>query len=947
MHTCRLLLFSLAFAATAASGTLREQGGPAQGDPYGTAGFSVSPTLVRPAEKVTIFLFQARVPTAEDLEADAVASDLPARLMYAVEIAGRKAEIVDEGDSFLLVNLPDDLPFDQPLPVTLLSRGIRDTLADAIVVDGPDSVMRHPMVPFGVLFVGAAALAGILVYFLRERRQPEPVELETPNLRVSSGSAKECEVPIPELPADLIEACAAGRCVLFAGNGLAAGAGYPTWRDVLARLLAQLQQNGGDPDGEAGRALKGGQFNLVADFLATRLKRDELLNEITYVYSRPPRISAPVCRTLSNIEFAFSNVLTTTWTTLMEDTFRTSPRRPQVVTAESERFEQLLEGDTFCIVKLYGDPKLSSPNGIILTAEEHQRAMREATLYAKHLMTLARSNVHLFIGADLSTIEDYCSSVPTFAQASITHFALVPWHEGIGLQRETFERKYHVRLLPFRASADWATVGATIEALAAAVRARPRPQASAAIEDRRIKAIELSNIGAFESLQVSFNQSWNIILGNNGCGKSTLLKAIALAFCANDRDARLQPVAERLLRRGKDRDGKEITSGRITLTLGDETFVTEIRRESDQVSVSTHGLSPLQRGSSVVLGFPPLRAIPSENPAGRSGEGADRATMDDVLPCLLGPTDQRLNNLKQWVVNRDSSTRDSANADKRREQDGAMLDAFFKVLQDFTPGTVIRYAGVDPKSFSVLVHTDDGIVPIEQVSQGMSSIIGWIGTLVQRLYDVYGGSDKAARLSAAVSSGNDPDAPLRGAAVVLVDEIDAHLHPEWQQRLVSLVTQRFPNVQIIATTHSPLIVGGMDPSQVLRFARNEDRVIEQLEVEEDMTMGRTDQVLTGSLFGLKTTLDQVTQDRMREYQALLGKPQRDEREEERFRALQFDLETRIPVHHETLPERRAQELVQGMLQAHAEGRYAEVEQQLIGKAKQLLVAAGLKPEAWR
>src|SRR5947208_3800527 len=53
-----------------------------------------------------------------------------------------------------------------------------------------------------------------------------------------------------------------------------------------------------------------------------------------------------------------------------------------------------------------------------------------------------------------------------------------------------------------------------------------------------------------------------------------------------------------------------------------------------------------------------------------------------------------------------------------------------------------------------------------------------------------------------------------GAALVLIDEIDAHMHPKWQQLFVSAFRDRFKKVQVIATTHSPLLVGSLKPEEI-------------------------------------------------------------------------------------------------------------------------------------
>ena len=171
---------------------------------------------------------------------------------------------------------------------------------------------------------------------------------------------------------------------------------------------------------------------------------------------------------------------------------------------------------------------------------------------------------------------------------------------------------------------------------------------------------------------------------------------------------------------------------------------------------------------------------------------------------------------------------------------------------------------------------------------------------MQRLYEVY----------------DDVERPHEQFALVLMDEIDAHMHPEWQQRLVPALAELFPHIQFLATTHSPLIVGGMDVKQVTRFQRDADGKVRRIELDPDTTMGRTDQVLTGELFGLETTLDSATQGAVARYQEILALPSRSVEQDDELRRLEETLAFRIPPPYESTPRRRALELLQALLATH-------------------------------
>lgn len=67
--------------------------------------------------------------------------------------------------------------------------------------------------------------------------------------------------------------------------------------------------------------------------------------------------------------------------------------------------------------------------------------------------------------------------------------------------------------------------------------------------------------------------------------------------------------------------------------------------------------------------------------------------------------------------------------------------------------------------------------------------------------------------------------PLEGSGVVLIDELDLHMHTSWQRKVLNVLRDTFPNVQFIITTHSPQILGEMDDSVNLLYLYNEDNKI--------------------------------------------------------------------------------------------------------------------------
>ena len=246
----------------------------------------------------------------------------------------------------------------------------------------------------------------------------------------------------------------------------------------------------------------------------------------------------------------------------------------------------------------------------------------------------------------------------------------------------------------------------------------------------RLDRVILHNVGLFESLDLDLqsarvdslsngreSSTWNVVLGNNGCGKSTLLRAVALGLCGDDREAR--ESARRLLRVGAK-------TGSIELSMGQRSFITNLRRETDGRVLVDSTVTPLQAGRWVVLGFPALRGASQRDPSGLGPAGRGEPVVRDVLPLLQGVVDWRLDGLKQWIVDTEVLSHRTDLEPGQAERHRLALENCFDLLGAFIPGVTCRLGGVDPKTFQVNVLTDDGLVPIDQLSQGTGSVIGWV-----------------------------------------------------------------------------------------------------------------------------------------------------------------------------------------------------------------------------
>ncbi len=207
----------------------------------------------------------------------------------------------------------------------------------------------------------------------------------------------------------------------------------------------------------------------------------------------------------------------------------------------------------------------------------------------------------------------------------------------------------------------------------------------------------------------------------------------------------------------------------------------------------------------------------------------------DLDPCShLFSNDTDLINPEEWLLRMDYGSQKApvkvGTALRHR------LDSVKAVLKEILPG-VIGVEIVPPAEWTdstrVLFETWYGKVEMSQLGHGYKSLLTWLVDFSARMYAAYPESEN----------------PLAEAAVCLVDEIDLHLHPSWQRKLLRFLSERYPKTQFIATAHSPLIVQAAEEigANVVVLRREGDHVV--IDNDPISVKGwRVDQILSSELF---------------------------------------------------------------------------------------------------
>lgn len=466
-------------------------------------------------------------------------------------------------------------------------------------------------------------------------------------------------LPPVSVPPDLIQSCISGECVLFAGAGLSARAGVPTWTNFLFDLLEYAQKNG-VIDASAAKslaaALNEGERDAAADGIVQMFgDHRDLLQSFLQHYFQGPGPIASAHKLLQQIPFA--SVITTNYDRLLEEAFPTYAREGLLTPKEAELLLDALSQKRHFILKLWG--MVERMETLIFAPIEYREALSSNISFSKFMEGIFFSRTFFFIGMGLEGIHDFLSGFVFRGISPRKHFALVAVTGSAWKARaELLQRRYNIEVIPFPETDTYPEVETFLENLSQAVRPMVTPGAAPPAQIPvmpGLRRVVLEDIGPFERLDLDFTPvndpatRWKVLLGDNGVGKSTILKAIAVAIVGND----AKSFAARLVRAGK-------TKGRVTLYTEHnpasgyitEILIKDMLSEAEIVSIPAR---PMEAEGWLALGFSPLRVVTwagSTGPQPIVQKG--RPTSDDLLPLISGESDPRMDRLKQWIVNLDS-----------------------------------------------------------------------------------------------------------------------------------------------------------------------------------------------------------------------------------------------------------------------------------------------------
>lgn len=393
-----------------------------------------------------------------------------------------------------------------------------------------------------------------------------------------------------------------------------------------------------------------------------------------------------------------------------------------------------------------------------------------------------------------------------------------------------------------------------------------------------IKSIQIENLRCFQHVELNFQYlgkvndgpvKWpnvNLLLGNNGKGKTSILKAIALAVLAP-----IMPQSGYLPYRLVRRTGTKApqpTSATISAEVllhaqdvqeakqkqlrEERTSIQIVRNEDVEVMVAnaaTPNLPGVDGGvwkdvysnkspAFLVVGYGASRRVEDAHSFDEAARSKSRLLRYERVAGLF-ESQVSLRPLSQWLP-----TFSAQNPGRHKQ----VVNLINRLLPDGA-----RFEGKQEEGDYLFV-VNEVPTPFGALSDGYRAYIGWVTDL---LFHICMGSPSGAKL-------------VDNFGIVLVDEIDLHLHPEWQRSVVETLAQALPNIQFVFTTHSPIVAGSLNKENIFVTEGDSTGASNVRQYDERIYGLDAEEVLLSSYFNLKTTRAASYTNELRELSAKAG-----------------------------------------------------------------------------
>jgi len=354
-----------------------------------------------------------------------------------------------------------------------------------------------------------------------------------------------------------------------------------------------------------------------------------------------------------------------------------------------------------------------------------------------------------------------------------------------------------------------------------------------------IKKITIENFKGIEHLELDLNDALNVLIGINGSGKSSILLAISTLLSKFTGRMRSIKSNGNTLSESDIRSGTSSTSMKLALSyygqniewciekhkrqskqsLTDLTQVNELILALNKKMLDNEALSlPVMVLYGVgrnVLDIPlKVKKHPSDQLAAYDGALlSERSTNDFRLffEWFRNCEDIENENIREHLKDRNGNNFLQCSLfDEGQQYTNLQLSAVRKAIESLLPGFSDLHVKRRPLMMVAtkkIEGRDSVSLDVGSLSDGEKCVLAMVGDLARRL---------------AIANPSLQN-PLQGDGIVLIDEIDLHLHPQWEAEILPRLLQTFPNCQFIVTTHSPVVLSGITADNIFEI-HHEDTI---------------------------------------------------------------------------------------------------------------------------
>lgn len=330
----------------------------------------------------------------------------------------------------------------------------------------------------------------------------------------------------------------------------------------------------------------------------------------------------------------------------------------------------------------------------------------------------------------------------------------------------------------------------------------------------RIRRLELHDYKVFRDQQLELNGKSTVIFGINGVGKSSLLDAMSyllwpfLYRLNNAQGAAFKSLGKDMVRIGQSQlemvadieiNGEDYPLRRefIKGTLGKAArniTPRDLYEHAVDVYVNAYSEQGQLRNLPVIISYGTNRSVLDIPLRIRKGHGS-LSQMTALEHALENRVD--FGAFFEWFRNQE----DTENEEKASRRDLDYEDMSLRCVRKAIEAMLedVSDLRVKRNPLRMVVRKGDTELQVDYLSDGEKCMLALLGDLARRL----------------ALANPYLDNPLDGEGIVIIDEIELHMHPSWQRKILKVLSTTFPNIQFIVTTHSPQILGEVDESLCL------------------------------------------------------------------------------------------------------------------------------------